>query len=50
MVRAMREQELAYFRYFVTEKGLAAQDKAAFGSEPADGLHYGREFSDRAAP
>lgn len=23
----MREQELAYFRYFVTEKGLAAQDK-----------------------
>lgn len=24
----MREQELAYFRYFVTEKGLAAQDKA----------------------
>ncbi|SDT93590.1 2-oxoadipate dioxygenase/decarboxylase HglS [Pseudomonas yamanorum] len=27
--REMREQELAYFRYFVTEKGLAAQDKAA---------------------
>ncbi|MGC6372207.1 2-oxoadipate dioxygenase/decarboxylase HglS [Pseudomonas sp. K2I15] len=27
--RQMREQELAYFRYFVTEKGLAAQDKAA---------------------
>ncbi|NIL16408.1 VOC family protein [Pseudomonas sp. AN3A02] len=25
--REMREQELAYFRYFVTEKGLAAQDK-----------------------
>lgn len=24
----MREQQLAYFRYFVTEKGLAAQDKA----------------------
>ncbi|NVZ81280.1 MULTISPECIES: 2-oxoadipate dioxygenase/decarboxylase HglS [Pseudomonas] len=27
--RQMREQELAYFRYFVTEKGLAAQHKAA---------------------
>ncbi|NWC95961.1 MULTISPECIES: VOC family protein [unclassified Pseudomonas] len=27
--RQMREQELAYFRYFVTEQGLAAQDKAA---------------------
>lgn len=25
--REMREQALAYFRYFVTEKGLAAQDK-----------------------
>lgn len=25
--REMREQELAYFRYFVTEKGLATQDK-----------------------
>lgn len=25
--REMREQELAYFRYFVTAKGLAAQDK-----------------------
>ncbi|MCS3418695.1 putative glyoxalase superfamily metalloenzyme YdcJ [Pseudomonas sp. BIGb0450] len=27
--RQMREQKLAYFRYFVTEKGLAAQHKAA---------------------
>ncbi|MHA6576114.1 2-oxoadipate dioxygenase/decarboxylase HglS [Pseudomonas yamanorum] len=27
--REMREQALAYFRFFVTEKGLAAQDKAA---------------------
>jgi uncharacterized glyoxalase superfamily metalloenzyme YdcJ len=25
--REMREQELAYFRYFVTEKGMGAQDK-----------------------